>query len=121
MSFFDTEQQGKACRSLLASVINLAILDGCLEPHRNRKKPIQYEAWTAMRFLFDEREYGLNEYALWLDFDPGQFRERLLKMMTNEGPLRVGGFDGQQRRAFRYNYRRWKDTCDIAEKEMKND
>lgn len=120
MNFHDTEQQGKACRALLASVVNLAILDGCLKPHRNKKKPIQYEAWTAMRFLFDEREYGLEEYALWLDFDANQFRERLLKMMQNDGPMRIGGYDSQQRRAFRYNYGRWSATKNMNEKDVEN-
>jgi hypothetical protein len=121
MNFLDTEQQGKACRSLLASVVNLALLDACIEPHRDRKKPINYDAWTAMRFLFDEDEYGLEQYALWLDFDPEQFRERVMKIMKDDSALRIGGFDTQQRRAFRYNFRRWSETKQLSEQEVKND
>jgi hypothetical protein len=119
VKFLDTEQQGRACRSLLASVVNLALQDACLVPVK--KRPIVYEAWTAMRFLFDDRESGLEQYAEWLDFDVEQFRKRLLAMMQDDSPMRVGGFDSQQRRAFRYNYRHWEATQDMDEKEMNDD
>ena len=108
--FFDTEQQSKACRSLLSSVVLLAIADACSEPTSRRikvGKPIPTDQYTAMRFLFDKTESGVDVYALWLDFDVDQFRERLLKTMANNGPLNINGFTPLQRRNFRFNYGQW--------------
>lgn len=108
--FFDVEQQSKACRSLLSSVVLLAIADACSEPTSRRikvGKPIPTDQYTAMRFLFDKTESGVDVYALWLDFDVDQFRERLLKTMANNGPLNINGFTPLQRRNFRFNYGQW--------------
>lgn len=108
--FFDTEQQSKACRSLLSSVVLLAVADACSEPTSRRikvGKPIPTDQYTAMRFLFDKTESGVDVYALWLDFDVDQFRERLLKTMANNGPLNINGFTPLQRRNFRFNYGQW--------------
>lgn len=106
--FFDVEQQSKACRSLLSSVVLLAIADACSEPTSRRikvGKPIPTDQYTAMRFLFDKS--GVDVYALWLDFDVDQFRERLLKTMANNGPLNINGSTPLQRRNFRFNYGQW--------------
>ena len=108
--FFDVEQQSKACRSLLSSVVLLAIADACSEPTSRRikvGKSIPTDQYTAMRFLFDKTESGVDVYALWLDFDVDQFRERLLKTMANNGPLNINGFTPLQRRNFRFNYGQW--------------
>lgn len=114
MEFFDSSYQTKACRSLLATVVQLAVMDACAQPPKRRKDEktvlsrITVDALTAMRFLFDESLSGLNEYAAWLDFDPGHFRLKLQETMYNNSPLTVNGFDPNQRRNFRYNYTTWR-------------
>jgi hypothetical protein len=108
----DEAHQTTACRSLLASVISVAINDACTQPpKRDWKKidlmPIHMDAFTAMRFLFDERFSGLNEYAAWLDFDAGSFRKRLMDLMFSEKSIRDGAYKDIQRRYFRMNYKAW--------------
>jgi hypothetical protein len=71
-------------------------------------------AFTAMRFIFDEHVSGLNEYAAWLDFDPGQFRAKLLATMKDSSALEINGFNSMQRRNFRYNYSHWKKIHDTG-------
>lgn len=114
MEFFDSSSQTKACRSLMATVVQLAVMDACAQPPKRRKEDrgvlsrITVDALTAMRFLFDESLSGLNEYATWLDFDPGHFRLKLQETMYDNSPLSVNGFDPLQRRHFRYNYTTWR-------------
>ena len=77
-----------------------------------------------MRFLFDERVSGLNEYLMWFDIDPGQYRMRLRQMMADDGPFVRNGFDASDRRNFRYNYKAWermKDDLHIEDTEGEND
>ena len=105
-------------RSLLASVVLLAVNDACSVPpkpdkdnHKNKKTPagfrISRDAFTAMRFFFDTRVSGVDAYAEWLDFDLDSFRNRLRTIMSNNGPTHIHGFDPMQRRNFRYNYGMW--------------
>lgn len=114
MELFDSGQQTRACRSLLATVVQLAVMDACVQPPKRRRDDkgvlsrITVDALTALRFLFDESVSGLNEYATWLDFDPGHFRRKLQETMYNNSPLPVNGFDPNQRRNFRYNYTTWR-------------
>lgn len=122
MNFADLDFQNKACRSLLASVVMLAVADACSEPPRRPKNktndriiPISRDAWTAMRFLFNTNEPGLNEYAAWLDIDPDQFRKRLVQAMQDSSPMVKYGFDPSQRRAFRFNHGWWIRTQDNQE------
>lgn len=101
--------QTQACKSLLASVVWIAINDGATAPIRRSRDglPMGHDAFTAMRFLFDETVSGLNEYANWLDFDAGQFRTRLRETMANQSPHMIGGFEPIRRRHFRQNYGMW--------------
>jgi len=95
--------QTRQCRNLLASVVQLAVTDACSQPG---DKPT-VDALSAMRFLFDERYSGLTEYAEFLDFDPGQFRQRLLTIMKDQWAREVNGFAESQRRNFMKNFRYW--------------
>lgn len=116
MEMLDRDEQAQACRHLLAAVITTAIRDGCATPPREskgQKRKISSEAFTAMRFLFDERVSGLNEYLMWFDIDTGQYRVRLLKAMFDDGALRVNGFDPLDRRNFRVNYNVWQRLKDV--------
>ena len=114
IEIFDRHDQTQACRNLLATVVQLAVTDACSQPPKRRKDDtgvlsrITVDAITALRFLFDESVSGLNEYATWLDFDPGHFRLKLQETMYNNSPLPVNGFESNQRRNFRYNYTTWR-------------
>jgi len=106
----ENEIQAKACRALLASVVAAAVNDATIAPtkrQRDNSLPMHIDAFTAMRFLFDTSVSGLNEYATWLDFDPGQFRLKLKQIMVNESAIDKSGFDSMRRRYFRQNYGMW--------------
>lgn len=112
----DENQQNNASRALLANVVWLAVADACSEPPRRPRRdergktiimPISIDAFTAMRFIFDESSSGLAEYATWLDMDPAQFRTRLRTIMADHSPNAVNGFQPMQRRNFRFNYGHW--------------
>jgi hypothetical protein len=101
--------QTRACQALLSSVIALAVNDATTAPLKNKdsKFPMTVEAFTAMRFLFDETQSGLAEYATWLDIDPGHFRTKLREVMADNHPHPRAGFDAMKRRNFRQNYGLW--------------
>ena len=104
--------QARACQALLSSVVALAVNDATIAPlkrARNDKTslPLSTPAYTAMRFLFDESVAGLKEYANWLDFDEGQFRTKLRKIMSDSSHNIIAGFDPMKRRNFRQNYGLW--------------
>lgn len=110
--------QSQQCRHLLATVVNLAVNDACQIPGKERPST---DALTAMRFLFDETESGLNEYAEILDINPGQFRSRLLKIMKTTSVGEINGYTESQRIYFMRNYRFWQqnpnqlETADVDE------
>jgi hypothetical protein len=101
--------QTRACQALLSSVIALAVNDATTAPIKSKdsKFPMTIEAFTAMRFLFDETQSGLAEYATWLDIDPGHFRTKLREVMADNHPHPRAGFDAMKRRNFRQNYGLW--------------
>lgn len=110
-------------RSLLASVVLLAVSDACSPPSKeDRKKPkkasaglrMHRDTFTAMRFLFDTSASGLDAYAEWLDFDLGHFRMKLQSVMADNSPHVIQGFDPMQRRNFRYNYGLWLQVRDMV-------
>ena len=96
-SFLDEKEQTRACQRILASVVHLAIKDACNRPPTNKRGrsvgDMDTDAFTAMRFLFDDRCSGLKEYATWLDFDSSQFRRKLLKTME-EIVLKINNYLG---------------------------
>lgn len=108
-------------RRLLASVVALAVNDACTIPPRPDSKymspglKMRPESFTAMRFLFDKSVSGLNEYALWLDFDADQFRRKLLALMQDDSPKRLANFDAIDRRHFRINYKLWQAVKNVEE------
>lgn len=114
MEMFDRNEQAIACRKLLAAVVITAVRDACLTPPKRSRfvgesegMPMSIDAFTAMRFLFDDSVSGLKEYLQWFDIDPGQYRMRLRDMMFSESAHKVNGFETMDRRNFRYNYGMW--------------
>jgi hypothetical protein len=108
---FDEQAQTRACQQLLASVVAAAVNDACVEPFRVTTKDkaalMRVDTMTAFRFLFDETVSGIDAYALWLDFNPHQFRRKLLEMMFDDSQRVVNGKNPELRRNFRYNYKLW--------------
>ena len=122
--FIDTEYQNRSCKALLANVVLLAIADACSEPAKRSMRvgsPMAPEQYTAMRFLFDTEESGVDAYALWLDFDVDQFRNRLRTIMADNSALHVNGFSPLQRRNFRFNYGQWLANQNLELAEEKDD
>lgn len=109
---YDENSQTRACQKLLAAVVAVAVNDTCVEPFRATSKDktlfIRKDTVTAFRFLFSKEVSGLDSYALWLDFNPDNFRRKLLDAMWDESVDTVAGKDSQQRRNFRYNYKLWR-------------
>lgn len=89
-------------RRLLAAVVAQAIRDASAAPIKEGKRAVRLpgDARSAMAFLFGP---GLDAYAMWLDFDPDQFRNNLLDMRPGVH------LSDEQRRNFRFNYRSWTD------------
>jgi len=95
--------QHVACKRLLAAVVVMAIKDACYGP---RSKILYSDAASAFSFLFEHSDY----YLSLLDIDSQQFRVRLLEYVHNKNsntPLPYSLTDSE-RRAFSFNYRRWK-------------
>jgi hypothetical protein len=103
-------------RSLLAQVVLVAINDACTKPSEETRRAnhkylmtsnrrMHRDTFTAMRFLFDKSKSGLNEYAIWLDFDADQFRAKLLKLMADSSNNVISSYTPMDRRYFRINYK----------------
>lgn len=110
-------------RALLSQTILVAINDACTAPNpelrRKHKSYINHttfrmhtDSFTAMRFLFDESVSGLNEFAIWLDFDASHFRQKLLKIMDDNSAATKSGYTPMHRRCFRINYKMWQALTD---------
>lgn len=115
MELVDKADQTRACYRLLSAVVVTALRDACSAPPRERtgaRRRLSSDTFTAMRFLFDERVSGLNEYLVWFDIDTGQYRMRLRQMMADDGPFDRNGFRSLDRRNFRFNYRLWEQMKD---------
>lgn len=111
----DKKHQTHANSRLLHAVIALSINDGCIAPPKGGgKRGVSSEAFTAMRFLFDTEQSGVDGYALWLDFNVENFRRKLLEIMSDTSPLVVAGFDPERRRSFRFNYAAWKNLKSLG-------
>lgn len=107
--------QTRSYRALLASVVYTAVSDACSPPlidkvgKKRVVKGMNVQAFTAMRFIFDTSVSGLDVYASWLDFDAGQFRQKILVFMQDRTPGSLRGFTDMQRINFCRNYRLWQD------------
>ena len=124
--FIEVDTTAAPERRLLSQVILLALNDACHAPLKGERQiRMSTVAFTAMRFLFDESVSGLNAYANWLDFEPTNFRRKLLEIMENNGPNKIGEWDSMHRRWFRQNYRLWQEMknieLDIDEEEDDNE
>jgi hypothetical protein len=90
---------------LISSVITLAIRDLTHRPIViQRGARMTPEARSAARFLFTDDSDG---YLEAIDCDPPAFRQRILAMMNNMSGGKVIGFDENDRRAMRQNYKLW--------------
>ena len=90
---------------LLTHVVTLAIRDLTQRPSPIRKGArMTPEARSAARFLFTDDSDG---YLEALDCDPQAFRSRIIALMNNTTIGKVAGFDENDRRAMRQNYKLW--------------
>ena len=109
---YDENSQTRACQKLLAAVVAVAVNDTCVEPFKttasDKTRLMRVDTITAFRFLFSNDVSGLDAYALWLDFNPDNFRRKLLEIMFNDSPNVIAGKDPHLRRNFRYNYNLWR-------------
>ena len=90
---------------LLTHVVTLAIRDLTHRPIAIKKGArMTPEARSAARFLFTDDSDG---YLEALDCDPQAFRSRIIALMNNTTIGKVAGFDENDRRAMRQNYKLW--------------
>lgn len=90
---------------LLTHVVTLAIRDLTHRPIPMKKDArMTPEARSAARFLFTDDSDG---YLEALDCDPQAFRSRIIALMNNTTIGKVAGFDENDRRAMRQNYKLW--------------
>jgi hypothetical protein len=95
-------------KRLLAAVVARAISDCCIKPSKGVQKlehaKMNANAFTAMRFIFDTTQSGLDAYAQWLDFTPEVFREKILQFSWDVSPGKKDFLNEQDRKNFRHNY-----------------
>lgn len=129
----DSGQQSRSCERLLAAVVACALRDlaapGFGRTYRSAVsqagKPsvlmqagISPHAFTAARFLFDTSVTGVDAYLEWLDIDPDTWRKKLREVIDNDTPLRVGGFEPEQRRNMRVNLKIYNRLSYLTDKEI---
>ena len=104
---------------LLAAVVSLAVRDLTHRPLLVDKKPVMTdEARSACRFLFSDSSNG---YLESLDYDPSVFKDQLLRMMNNNSHEKLAGFDPNDRRAMRQNYKLWSSDYARLDYELPDD
>lgn len=107
----DYRAQGTAHIRLISAVVALAVQDAQLAPRKiGRIRIPTDESISAIYFLFQHSDNYLN----FLDMDPEQFRNRLLKLMF-EMNEKVVQFESSKRRNFRYNYQWMRRKENIAD------
>ena len=94
--------QAVACKRLLSAVVSLAVRDSCQTPG---KKMLNQLPRDALDFLFNTSD----GYLEWLDFDPEQFRKRLVNTMYAKKYFPIYGLSENDIRSMRKNYQMW---CD---------
>jgi len=129
----DADQQTRACEKLLAAVVACALRDlaapGFGRTFRSavasakKQSPlatagISPHAFTAARFLFDTSVTGVDAYLEWLDIDPDTWRKKLRNVIDDDTPLRVGGFEPEQRRNMRVNLKIYNRLSYLTDKEI---
>lgn len=94
-------------KRLLSAVVAHAVKDACIRPVTKNKKAVRHhpDALSALNFLFDTHRSGIDAYALWLDFDADQFRQKLIKACHKEIVAKDLHLSDEQRRNFRVNYK----------------
>lgn len=100
-------------KRLLSAVVAHAVRDACHAPiMKGTKKKVasrmKPETVSAMAFLFDTSRSGLDAYAIWLDFDADQFRQKLIDVCFKERVPSALHLTDDQRRCFRINYKLFK-------------
>jgi hypothetical protein len=56
-----------------------------------------------------------------LDYDPSVFKDQLLRMMNNNSHEKLAGFDPNDRRAMRQNYKLWSSDYARLDYELPDD
>ena len=92
--------QAVACKRLLSAVVSLAVRDSCQTPG---KKMLNQLPRDALDFLFNTSD----GYLEWLDFDPEQFRKRLVNTMYAKKYFPIYGLSENDIRSMRKNYQMW--------------
>lgn len=94
-------------KRLMAAVVAHAVKDACLSPVIKDKKAVRprADALSALNFLFDTSRSGVDAYALWLDFDVDQFRQKLINACQRDTASSDLHLTDDQRRNFRVNYK----------------
>lgn len=104
---------------MLAAVVTLAVRDLAQRPLLIDKKPVMTdEAKSACRFLFSDTSNG---YLESLDYDPSVFKDQLIRMMNNNSHEKLAGFEPNDRRAMRQNYKLWSSDYARLDHELPDD
>lgn len=92
--------QYEACRRLLSAVVSLAVRDACQTPG---KRMLNQMPRHALDFLFNHSD----GYLELLDFDPEQFRKKLVSVMYMKNPNPPFSLSQEDCRNLRINYQMW--------------
>jgi hypothetical protein len=92
--------QYEACKRLLSAVVSLAVRDSCQTPG---KKMLNQLPKDALDFLFNHSD----GYLELLDFDPEQFRKKLVSVMYTKNPNPPYSLSQEDCRNLRINYQMW--------------
>ena len=97
-------------KRLISAIVGLALRDCTLPPIKLKRGRIRLDtdALTAFDFLFTE---ACEDYLEFLDIDPKVMRSRILTIMADTSKSIIP-FNEMSRRAFRMNYRLWRDLYD---------
>jgi hypothetical protein len=92
--------QYEACKRLLSAVVSLSIRDSCQTPG---KKMLNQLPRDALDFLFNHSD----GYLELLDFDPEQFRKKLVSVMYTKNLNPPYSLSQEDCRNLRINYQMW--------------
>lgn len=92
---------------LIAAVIATAMRDACIKPFKpfgEKHLKLTFDCLTAHDFLWTE---ALESYLHYMDIEVSYFRNALIKTMSDDTERKIGSFNPEDRRAFRFNKRLW--------------
>ncbi len=92
---------------LIAAVVATAMRDACIKPFKpfgEKHFKLTFDCLTAHDFLWTD---ALESYLHYLDIEVSYFRKALIKAMDDDTEKKIGSFNSEDRRAFRFNKRLW--------------